>query len=80
MKKFWVLIATLLIPLTLSPAANAVQEVVISEPTHRLSDGVFFDDAAMPRVADRHTLARVAPACEYSDGFVSAAAAAATSP
>jgi len=43
-KKFWVLIAALLIPLTLSPAANAVQEVVISEPTHRLSDGVFFDD------------------------------------
>ena len=44
MKKFWVLIAALLIPLTLSPAASAVQEVVISEPTHRLSDGVFFDD------------------------------------
>ena len=44
MKKIWVLIAALLIPLTLSPAASAVQEVVISEPTHRLSDGVFFDD------------------------------------
>ena len=28
----------------LSTPAQAVQEIVISEPTHRLSDGVFFND------------------------------------
>jgi len=28
----------------MAPHANAVQEIVITEPTHRLSDGVFIDD------------------------------------
>jgi hypothetical protein len=39
------LIFALLLPnLFLIPQANAVQEIVITEPTHRLSDGVFIDD------------------------------------
>jgi len=33
-----------LISLFISPAANSASIVVITEPTHRLSDGVFFDD------------------------------------
>jgi len=37
-------VALLISNLFLIPQANAVQEVVISEPTHRLSDGVFIDD------------------------------------
>jgi len=39
------LIFALLLPnLFMAPHANAVQEIVITEPTHRLSDGVFIDD------------------------------------
>jgi hypothetical protein len=39
------LIFALLLPnLFFLPHANAIQEIVITEPTHRLSDGVFIDD------------------------------------
>jgi len=38
------IISFVLISLFISPAANSASIVVITEPTHRLSDGVFFDD------------------------------------
>jgi hypothetical protein len=38
------LITFLLLTFFISPTSNAATVVVISEPTHRLSDGVFFDD------------------------------------
>jgi len=38
------IISFVLISLFISPAANSASVVVITEPTHRLSDGVFFDD------------------------------------
>ncbi len=45
MRRALLLIFALLLPnLFLIPQANAVQEIVITEPTHRLSDGVFIDD------------------------------------
>ena len=45
MRKFLTLIiSSVLISLFISPAANSASIVVITEPTHRLSDGVFFDD------------------------------------
>jgi hypothetical protein len=37
-------ISSVLISLFISPVANSASVVVITEPTHRLSDGVFFDD------------------------------------
>jgi len=44
-RKFLTLIFSfILISLFISPAANSASIVVITEPTHRLSDGVFFDD------------------------------------
>ena len=45
MRKFLTLLTVLLLSNTfLITPAQAVQEIVITEPTHRLSDGVFFDD------------------------------------
>jgi hypothetical protein len=38
------IISFVLISLFVSPAANSASVVLITEPTHRLSDGVFFDD------------------------------------
>jgi hypothetical protein len=38
------IISFVLISLFISPAANSASIVVITEPTHRLSDGVFFND------------------------------------
>jgi hypothetical protein len=44
-RKFLTLIiSSVLISLFIAPAANSASVVVITEPTHRLSDGVFFDD------------------------------------
>jgi hypothetical protein len=44
-RKFLTLIiSSVLISLFISPIANSASVVVITEPTHRLSDGVFFDD------------------------------------
>jgi hypothetical protein len=44
-RKFLTLIISFaLISFFISPAANSASVVVITEPTHRLSDGVFFDD------------------------------------
>jgi hypothetical protein len=44
-RKFLTLIISFaLISFFISPAANSASLVVITEPTHRLSDGVFFDD------------------------------------
>jgi hypothetical protein len=44
-RKFLTLLTVLLLSNTfLITPAQAVQEIVITEPTHRLSDGVFFDD------------------------------------
>ena len=37
-------ISSVLISLFTSPVANSASVVVITEPTHRLNDGVFFDD------------------------------------
>ena len=45
MRKFLTLIISfVLISLFVSPAANSAPVVVITEPTHRLSNGVFLDD------------------------------------
>ena len=45
MRRALLLIFALLLPnLFFIPHANAIQEIVITEPTHRLSDGVFIDD------------------------------------
>ena len=45
MRRFLTLIISfVLISLFTSPAANSAPVVVITEATHRLSDGVFFDD------------------------------------
>ena len=45
MRKFLTFLTVLLLSNTfLITPAQAVQEIVITEPTHRLSDGVFFDD------------------------------------
>ena len=45
MRRALLLLSALLLPnLFFIPQANAVQEIVITEPTHRLSDGVFIDD------------------------------------
>lgn len=45
MRRFLTLLITfLLLTFFISPTSNAATVVVISEPTHRLSDGVFFDD------------------------------------
>ena len=45
MRKVLTLLTVLLFSNTfLTTPAQAVQEIVITEPTHRLSDGVFFDD------------------------------------
>ena len=45
MRRFLTLLITFLsLTFVLSSASNAATTVVISEPTHRLSDGVFFDD------------------------------------
>ena len=45
MRKFLTItISFILISLFTSPVANSASVVVITEPTHRLSDGVFFDD------------------------------------
>ena len=45
MRRALLLIFALLLPnLFFLPHANAIQEIVITEPTHRLSDGVFIDD------------------------------------
>lgn len=38
------IISFVLISFFVTPAANSASVVVITEPTHRLSDGVFFDD------------------------------------
>ena len=38
------IISSVLISLFISPAANSASVVIITEPTHRLTDGVFFDD------------------------------------
>ena len=46
MRKFLIVALSLLIlnPALISSNAYAAQEVIISEPTHRLSSGVFIDD------------------------------------
>ena len=45
MRKYLTLIiSSVLISFFVTPAANSASVVVITEPTHRLSDGVFFDD------------------------------------
>jgi len=45
------LITFLLLTFFISPTSNAATVVVISEPTHRLSDGVFFDDLLAQKLA-----------------------------
>lgn len=45
MRRFLTLLITFLsLTFFISPTSNAATVVVISEPTHRLSDGIFFDD------------------------------------
>ena len=52
MRRFLTLLITFLsLTFVLSPAVNAATIVVISEPTHRLSDGVFFDDLLAQKLA-----------------------------
>ena len=52
MRKVLTLLTVLLLSNTfLSTPAQAVQEIVITEPTHRLSDGVFFDDELSTKLA-----------------------------
>jgi hypothetical protein len=40
------------------PNSNAAQVVRISEPTHRLSDGVFFNDALAQKLTPAGSLAK----------------------
>ena len=52
MRRFLTLLITFLsLTFVISPASNAATTVVISEPTHRLSDGVFFDDLLAQKLA-----------------------------
>ena len=52
MRKVLTLLTVLLLSNTfLTTPAQAVQEIVITEPTHRLSDGVFFDDELATKLA-----------------------------
>ena len=52
MRKVLTLLTVLLLSNTfLTAPAQAVQEIVITEPTHRLSDGVFFDDELATKLA-----------------------------
>ena len=52
MRKVLTLLTVLLFSNTfLTTPAQAVQEIVITEPTHRLSDGVFFDDELATKLA-----------------------------
>ena len=52
MRRFLTLLITFLaLTFFLSPTSNAATVVVISEPTHRLSDGVFFDDLLAQKLA-----------------------------
>ena len=52
MRKVLTLLTLLLLSNTfLTTPAQAVQEIVITEPTHRLSDGVFFDDELAAKLA-----------------------------
>ena len=52
MRKVLTLLTFLLFSNTfLTTPAQAVQEIVITEPTHRLSDGVFFDDELATKLA-----------------------------
>ena len=52
MRKVLTLLTVLLLSNTfLTTPAQAVQEIVITEPTHRLSDGVFFDDDLATKLA-----------------------------
>jgi len=51
-RRFLTLLITFLtLTFFLSPTSNAATVVVISEPTHRLSDGVFFDDLLAQKLA-----------------------------
>ena len=57
MRRFLTLLITfLLLTFFISPTANAATVVVISEPTHRLSDGVFFDDLLAQKLAPNGAL------------------------
>lgn len=52
MRKVLILLAALLLPNIFFPTTSyAVQEILISEPTHRLSDGVFIDDLLAIKLA-----------------------------
>ena len=52
MRRSLLLIFALLLPnLFFIPHANAIQEIVITEPTHRLSDGVFIDDQLAQKIS-----------------------------
>ena len=52
MRKVSTLLTVLLLSNTFfTTPAQAVQEIVITEPTHRLSDGVFFDDELATKLA-----------------------------
>lgn len=52
MRKALTILTILILPNTFSTApAQAIQEVVITEPTHRLADGVFFDDELAKKLA-----------------------------
>ena len=50
-KVFTLLTIALLSNTLLTTPAQAVQEIVITEPTHRLSDGTFFDDELATKLA-----------------------------
>lgn len=45
--------------ISFSPAASAAQVIVITEPTHRLSDGTFFDDLLATKLTPTGELGRL---------------------
>lgn len=57
MKRIFLFTLTLLLPTLFSiPQAQAVQEIVITEPTYRMSDGVFIDDQLALKLAPSGSL------------------------
>lgn len=60
MRKFLTLsLLIFLSSFTITSNANAAQVVKISEPTHRLSDGVFFDDLLVQKLAPSGSLGQL---------------------
>jgi len=58
-KLLTLIISFLFISVCITPAANSASEIIITEPTHRLSDGVFFDDQLAAELTPTGRLGRL---------------------